>query len=101
MLDLASIDSYHWQNTLKLPSDVTQGVVITAVVPFSPADKGGLKERDVIVAMNGEPIGSGIELRKYLYNKTKIGDTVRIKVYRDGLPLEVEVTLEQAQDSKK
>lgn len=101
MLDLASIDSYHWQNTLKLPSDVNQGVVVTAVVPFSPADKGGLKERDVIVAMNGESIGSGIELRKYLYNKTKIGDTIRLKVYRDGLPLEVELTLEQAQDSRQ
>ncbi|MDQ0338049.1 serine protease Do [Caldalkalibacillus uzonensis] len=70
LLDLASIDSYHWQETLKLPSDVNQGVVVTAVEPLSPADKAGLKERDVIVAINGEQIGNSIDLRKYLKPKS-------------------------------
>jgi serine protease Do len=98
MIDLASIDSYHWQNTLNLPSDVNQGVVVTRVEPLSPADRAGLKERDVIVSINGEAVGSGIELRKYLYNKTKIGQTITVKVYRDGLPLDLELTLEQTNE---
>lgn len=95
-MDLTSIDSYHWQNTLKLPSDVNQGVVVTRVMPMSPADKADLKERDVIVAINGEPVNNGIALRKFLYNSTKVGDTITLKVYRDGLPLEVKLTLEEA-----
>ncbi|MDQ0339311.1 serine protease Do [Caldalkalibacillus uzonensis] len=97
LIDLASIDSYHWHETLKLPRDVTQGVVIRAVRPMSAADKAGLKERDVIVAINGEEIANGIELRKYLYNKTKIGQTIEVKFYRDGLPMTVDLTLEQAE----
>lgn len=95
-MDLTSIDSYHWQNTLKLPSDVNQGIVVTRVMPMSPADKADLKERDVIVAINGEPVNNGIALRKFLYNSTKVGDTITLKVYRDGLPLEVKLTLEEA-----
>ncbi|EGL82373.1 peptidase S1 and S6 chymotrypsin/Hap [Caldalkalibacillus thermarum TA2.A1] len=97
IIDLASIDSYHWYETLKLPRDVTQGVVVRAVRPMSAADKAGLQERDVIVAINGEEIANGIELRKYLYNKTKIGQTIEVKFYRDGLPMTAELTLEQAE----
>jgi serine protease Do len=95
LLDLVAIDSYHWQNTLKLPEDVKQGVVITAVEPLSPADKAGLQERDVIVAIDGEAIANGGDLRQYLYKQAKIGDTIKVKVYRDGLPLDVELTLDQ------
>ena len=36
-MDLTSIDSYHWQNTLKLPSDVNQGIVVTPVMSHVPS----------------------------------------------------------------
>ncbi|NET40217.1 MAG: PDZ domain-containing protein, partial [Cyanothece sp. SIO1E1] len=54
--DLSEIPSHHWQETLKLPNDVTQGVVILGVESLSPASKAGLKELDVIVALDDQEI---------------------------------------------
>lgn len=92
LMDLTEVPSFY-QRQLKVPNDVTTGVVVTEVVPNSPADRGGIKQYDVIVEMDGEKIENSIDLRKYLYNKTKIGDTLKIKVYRDGKMKEVEVKL--------
>lgn len=94
--DLASIDSYHLTNTLKLPSDIRQGVLVEEVISLSPANRAGLKSLDVIVEINGEKINNSIELRRYLFTKTSIGETIEVKAYRDGLPLTFEVTLEKA-----
>jgi serine protease Do len=49
-----------------------------------PALKAGLKFNDVIVELDGHGIGSTMELRKYLYGKKKIGDSIEVSYYRDG-----------------
>ena len=97
-VNLASVEEisqYHQQNTLKLPNDVKSGVAITGVEAGSPADKAGIREFDVIVAMDGEQVNDVVELRKYLYNKKKIGDKVKLTFYRDGKKQTAEVTLKQ------
>jgi serine protease Do len=91
--DLTDIETRHWQETLKLPKNVKQGVVIVGTEPLSPADQAGLEDLDVIVGINGEEIDNSMELRKYLFNKTKIGDTIKVKVYRQGLPITVNLEL--------
>jgi serine protease Do len=91
--NLTEISSYHQAETLTLPKDVTEGVMIEAVVPKSPADRAGLKELDVIVEMDGEGIKDVIALRKHLYNEKKIGDKMTVKFYREGNLEEVTLTL--------
>ncbi len=81
---LSEISSYHRQQTLHLPTDVTDGVAILEVVANTPAAKVGLQELDVIVEFDGEKISSVIELRKHLYNKKKIGDELEVTFYRNG-----------------
>jgi len=81
---LSSISSYHLQETLHLPKNVVEGVAILQVVPTSPAAQAGLKQFDVIVALDDKPIRNDIELRKYLYTEKSIGDTMRVTFYRDG-----------------
>ena len=86
-VDLVSVNEisrYHQQETLKLPADVTSGVALRQVRPNSPAAQAGLKELDVIVEMDGEPIKDIVDLRKHLYTKKKIGDEMKIKLYRNG-----------------
>lgn len=78
------IAAYHQKETLKLPTDVTSGVVVMTVDPNSPAEQAGLEEFDVIVEMDGDPIKDVIDLRKHLYNKKKVGDQLKIKYYRKG-----------------
>ncbi|CUA79759.1 S1C family serine protease [Anoxybacillus suryakundensis] len=81
---LSDIPAYHWQQTLHLPANVKEGVAILQVVPGSPAAQAGLREFDVIVALDDEKIADVIELRKHLYNRKQIGDTMKVTFYRDG-----------------
>ncbi|WP_026092562.1 S1C family serine protease [Calidifontibacillus oryziterrae] len=81
---LNEIPSYHWQETLKLPKQIDEGVFLVNVVPNSPAAIAGLKELDVIVELDGEPIADVLELRKHLYIEKNIGDTMDVIYYREG-----------------
>lgn len=91
--NLTEVSSYHQQETLLLPNDIKEGVMIESVVPNSPADQAGLKELDVIVEMDGEKIPDMIALRKHLYNEKEIGDKMTVKFYREGKQQEVTLTL--------
>ncbi|MDR7074055.1 S1C family serine protease [Fictibacillus barbaricus] len=84
IIPLTQVNTYHRQQTLKLPSSVKEGIVVMEVTPTSPAARAGMKEMDVITEMNGEKIKDPIALRKFLYTKTKIGEKVEITFYRDG-----------------
>jgi serine protease Do len=81
---LSDISSYHLQETLHLPKDVTEGVAIVQVVPMSPAAQAGLKQFDVIVALDDKPIRNVLELRKYLFTEKSIGDRMKVTFYREG-----------------
>ncbi len=58
-----------------------EGIVVEDVDEGSPADKGGLKEGDVIVSYNANPVSSFNELAFYIL-LTNPGETVKIKVRR-------------------
>ncbi|WP_370979272.1 Do family serine endopeptidase [Agaribacterium sp. ZY112] len=60
-----------------------QGVLITGVFDDTPADKAGLKPGDVIISVDGDLTKSSSQLRSQIGVK-KIGDSLKIKVIRDG-----------------
>ncbi|OMP66421.1 S1C family serine protease [Domibacillus epiphyticus] len=82
--NVSELPSYHQQETLKLPENVKEGVIIEQVLTNSPAAKAGLREYDVITELDGEPVKDVIDLRKYMYNNKKEGDSVTVFYYRDG-----------------
>ncbi|MFD1734977.1 S1C family serine protease [Bacillus salitolerans] len=82
--NLSDISSYHWYQTLKLPRDIKAGVFIEEVVPLSPADRAGLVQYDVIVALDGKEITNALDLRKHLYKEKEIGETMEVTFYRQG-----------------
>lgn len=65
----------------------------SAIISGSPADKAGLKEKDIITAVNGVKIGSAGSLST-LIGEYKPGDTVQLTVIRGGNEIAVNVTLE-------
>ncbi|MEH7417643.1 trypsin-like peptidase domain-containing protein [Neobacillus drentensis] len=67
-----------------LPQNVTAGVLVMNIDSNSAAAKAGFQAKDIIVSMNGTKIANSSELRKYLYTKVQIGDTIKFGVYRDG-----------------
>jgi Do/DeqQ family serine protease len=73
----------------------TQGAVIARVEPGSPAERAGLRTNDLVVAINGAPMHSGIELRNRV-GLSRIGDEVELTVERGGSERNVTVRIEKA-----
>lgn len=65
----------------------------SAIVKDSPAAKAGLKDKDIITAVNGVEIGKAGTLTD-LIGEYKPGDTVQLTVIREGNEMAVNVTLE-------
>lgn len=91
--NVSDIPAYHQKSTLKLPDDVTDGIMVEQTVPNSPAAKAGLQEMDVIVQLDDEEVGDILELRKYLYNQKSVNDSMVVKFYREGKLQEVTLKL--------
>jgi S1-C subfamily serine protease len=72
----------------------TEGALVTQVLPDSPAAKAGLKENDVIVAVNGEKLDAERTLRDRL-SGYEPGDTIKLDIARDGQTMELDATLDQ------
>ncbi|MBQ7502435.1 trypsin-like peptidase domain-containing protein [bacterium] len=70
------------------------GVIIGGVVRNSPAEKGGLKTNDVIIAINGSSIPDVREIQAFIRSQ-KIGDKMTVKILREGKEQEKTITLEE------
>ncbi|MCS6951438.1 MAG: Do family serine endopeptidase [Bryobacterales bacterium] len=69
-----------------------RGAFVNAVEPGSPAEKAGLREQDVIVALNGQPVQSGDDLVDRIAN-SPIGSEATLTILRDGKKQDVRVTI--------
>jgi serine protease Do len=71
------------------------GVLVNQVGEDSPAARAGLQPRDVIVAIDGKPVGTVGELQQTIAEHDP-GDRVTLRYFREGRPRDVEVTLGQS-----
>lgn len=69
----------------------------SAIIKDSPADKAGLKDKDIVIAVNDAKVGVVGSLSS-LIGEYKPGDTVQLTVMRDGKEIAVNVTLEGYKD---
>ena len=81
--------------------NVPVGVAISALMENGPAAKAGLREGDIITEFDGQKVKTLMELRDVM-NKHAVGDTVKVKVYRDQTreDLTVDLTLGSSMDLK-
>lgn len=73
------------------PLLVPAGIAVSDVVKGSPAD-GVLQKGDVILAINGHETKT-LEQFAEIMNKTRPGETVKMRVLREGKEIQVELTL--------
>ena len=73
-------------------SQNVQGVTVKSVTEGSPAEEAGIKEGDIITAVNGEKITSASGLSAWT-SKSKAGDVLTLSIIRDGENIELKVTL--------
>jgi membrane-associated protease RseP (regulator of RpoE activity) len=69
-----------------------KGVKFADVSPGSPAAKAGLRGGDIMVEFDGKPIQNLYDFT-YALRAKKPGDEVKVKVLRDGQPVEQNVLL--------
>ena len=69
-----------------------KGVLVRGVMPGEPADRGGLKPDDVLIALDGTPLDAPRDLQRVV-STTPIGTRVRVMLLRGGEKKEVEVTI--------
>jgi Do/DeqQ family serine protease len=76
-----------------LPTD-TKGVIVIETAADSPAEKVGIKRRDVILRVNGKAVENSDELRLTI-SQMAPGSKVSLDISRDGKPMTIDVTLTQ------
>ena len=74
-----------------------KGAFISMVVEDGPADKGGLKEKDVIISLNSKPIESSNQLRNDV-STLRPGETAVFSIVRNELLQSISVVLGQRPD---
>ena len=72
--------------------DGVSGVLVRGVHPKGPAMDAGVKEGDVITALNGQSIANA-EAFNFRIGTARAGDTMPVMLLRDGAPLERNITL--------
>jgi S1-C subfamily serine protease len=87
---------------------VDSGVLLVEVAAGSPAQQAGLQGGqsqvrygrwilsvggDILTALDGQPIGNGRDLIRYLDTQTDIGQTIQITFWRDGEELTAQAIL--------
>jgi serine protease Do len=70
-----------------------RGVEVKSVTPDSPAAKAGVKENDVVVEYNGQPV-QGVEQFQRLVRETPVGRQAKLAVWRGGASQTLSATLE-------
>ena len=90
---------------------VDRGFLIEEVLPLSPASLAGLRAGgrvvvvsdkpvvlggDIIVEVNGEPFAGPSQIAKFLL-RSRPGQELRLKIYRQGQKLEVSIPLARMQ----
>ncbi len=76
-------------------ADNTLGVYVAQVVAGGPADKGGVQEGDVVVAIDNQPITRFEDLISYLFQSTAPGQQVALTIDRGGQQQTVNVTVSE------
>ena len=97
---------------LKLP--VQSGLLLAQMYQGSPADKAGLRKAtnevvignrryltggDILIAVDGTKLSKWDDLSAYLEEKAEVGQTVTLKLMRDGKELSLKVTLADTPES--
>ena len=89
-ISAVDIDSVY-SSYLGLP----MGVYVRSIADGSAAEAAGIRVGDIIIGVNDEAVTTMDELNN-IKNKFKAGETITLKVHRDGQDIDVDVVLHEA-----
>ncbi|MFT5883137.1 MAG: serine protease Do [Crocinitomicaceae bacterium] len=77
-----------------------KGVLLGEIIPGGPAQRAGIKSRDVILNVEGQKVLNGRQLMIEL-NKFRPGQTVKLKILRSTAIIQIKATLARRGDLYK
>jgi 2-alkenal reductase len=86
------VDPLNASKAAQYGTKATQGAYVVSVEPGTPAQKAGLKQGDVITAVNGTKLDNKTALGDVL-STLNVGDTATLTVDRNGSPQTLTATL--------
>lgn len=86
------ISGYDIDSTRASYFNLPQGVYVSSVDPSSDAYQQGIQAGDIITGVNGKDITSMTDINE-VKNELKVGDTMKLTIYRDGSTKEVSIKL--------
>ena len=99
LVDLTNTFALQYYYGITIGKDVEFGAVLSYVEEDKPASKSGLQVGDVIVEINDEKIDD-VSHFKYALYKYSVGDTIKVKYYRENKLKETTIVLSEAIESK-
>ena len=75
----------------------TEGAIISTVEPNSPAEKAGMKPRDVVIGVNGRAVRNAADLRNKV-GMMPIGETIELRLIRSAKPLTIKIKIAKPLD---
>jgi len=78
-------------------NELPQGAFILDVVSESPADVAGVEIDDIVTKIDGTSLNEESALVDIISDK-KVGDTVKLEVWRDGETLQLSATLQESKE---
>ena len=85
----------HISKDTALLNDVPEGELVREVVRGSSADKAGVKVGDILMQFDGQKLTEEDTLSKLIRTK-KVGDEVKLRVFREGQTLDLSAKLGEA-----
>jgi serine protease Do len=76
-----------------------KGVLVTQVYKGDPAEKAGIRAKDIIISVKGKPVSSGRELSR-LVAETPVGSRVPMVLWRNGKEESVTVRIAKRSDAE-
>jgi serine protease Do/serine protease DegQ len=77
-----------------------RGALVNDILKGGPAEKAGVRQGDVIIAFNGSDVKDPSHLQR-LVAEAGIGKSAKIKVFRDGKDVELNLALSSADSAPK
>jgi S1-C subfamily serine protease len=102
-MDFAGMRDPQLRHYAGLTGNPGGGVYVTTVLKDSPADKAGLRDGDVLLEINGQAVDQDgnytdphygkISIIHLISTRSYVGDRLKLRIFRDGKPQDVEMTL--------
>ena len=83
-----------------LALDRPRGVYLSGVKPQSPAARGGLRDGDVILSIDGSDVNHSNQIQTLIYGRDP-GDAIELQILRDNQPLQRSIILGEREDDRR